>query len=149
MPHPACREIQNKFIFEFGWSFFFTLALFDCLRQHCCKRTNSQAFIIVPWKGWPLLLPSGTPHSSTAYWKATQSAQESWTISQFMISQPFKGWFNICLRGSGKFPENKKDERTPPRPPNNETKPKRESSVVYLTFNALVGELCPKIRSIY
>lgn len=76
--HPACTEIQNKFISEFGWSFFFELALFDCLRQHCCKHTNSHAFIIVPWKGWPLPLPSGTPHSGvSAYWKAIQSAPES------------------------------------------------------------------------
>lgn len=105
------EKFKTSLFLNLGGHFFLSLALFDCLRQHCCKRTNSQAFIIVPWKGWPLLLPSGTPHSSTAYWKATQSAQESWTISQFMISQPFKGWFNICLRGSGKLPENKKEER--------------------------------------
>lgn len=122
--HPACTEIQNKFISEFGWSFLFELALFDCLRQHCCKHTNSHAFIIVPWKGWPLPLPSGTPHSGvSAYWKAIQSAPESWTISQFMISQPFKGWFNICLRGSGKLPKSKREDKY-------KQNTKRESSVV-------------------
>lgn len=46
------------------------------------------------------------------------------------------------------FPKIKRT-REPQPPPPNKPKPKRELNVVYLTFNALVGELCPKIRSIY